>query len=62
MIYANPNPNKYVCNIKENYLVERQLAGDAEGVAELRLAGAELAEDLGQRAGLDPACGQGRVG
>ena len=36
-------------------LVEGKLAGDAERVAELRLAGSELAEELGDGAGLEAA-------
>lgn len=35
--------------------VEGELAGDGQGVADLRLAGAELAEDLGDAAGFDAA-------
>ncbi len=35
--------------------VEGELAGDGQGVAYLRLAGAELAEDLGDAAGFDAA-------
>ena len=37
-------------------LRDGQLAGDAERVTELRLAGSELAEQLGDGAGLDAAC------
>jgi hypothetical protein len=43
------------------YLVHGELRRDAERVAELRLARAELPEDLRQRAGLDPACFGGGV-
>jgi hypothetical protein len=39
-------------------LLERQLRGDAQRVAKLRLARAELAKDLGDRARLDPALEQ----
>ena len=39
-------------------LLKRQLAGDAECVAQLRLARAELAKNLGDRASLDSALEQ----
>ena len=39
--------------------VKGELAGDGEGVADLRLAGAELAKDFGDGAGLDAASKEG---
>ena len=39
--------------------VEGKLAGYGEGVADLGLAGAELAEDFGDGAGFDAACEEG---